>query len=82
MPEIFRFAGFVFYFYSREHESIHVHVEGNGGNVIFDIIDSDLVIREIHNLKDNDLKRIKRFAKHNIDIIIDEWNNHFGKKEE
>ncbi|MCQ2171825.1 MAG: DUF4160 domain-containing protein [Bacteroidales bacterium] len=31
MPEIFRFYGFSFFFYSREHEPIHVHVEGNGG---------------------------------------------------
>ena len=29
MPEIFRFYGFSFFFYSREHKPIHVHVEGN-----------------------------------------------------
>ena len=29
MPEIFRFYGFSFSFYSREHEPIHVYVEGN-----------------------------------------------------
>ena len=29
MPEIFRFYGYSFFFYSREHEPIHVHVEGN-----------------------------------------------------
>ena len=31
MPEIFRFYGFSFFFYSREHEPIHIHVEGNEG---------------------------------------------------
>ena len=31
MPEIFRFYGFSFFFYSREHEPLHIHVEGNGG---------------------------------------------------
>ncbi|VTY10646.1 Uncharacterised protein [Prevotella melaninogenica] len=31
MPEIFRFYGFSFFFYSREHEPIHVHVEGAEG---------------------------------------------------
>ena len=36
MPEIFRFFGFSFFFYSREHEPIHVHVEGNGGYAKFD----------------------------------------------
>ncbi len=31
MPEIFRFFGFSFFFYSREHEPIHIHVEGAEG---------------------------------------------------
>ncbi len=82
MPELFRYAGFVFFFFSREHEPIHVHVEGNGGKVIFDIVDGKLLQREIHNIKPNDLKRIRRFAQLNIEIIIEEWNNHFGNPEE
>ena len=31
MPEVFRFFGFSFFFYSKEHEPLHIHVEGNGG---------------------------------------------------
>lgn len=31
MPEIFRFFGFSFFFYSKEHEPIHIHVEGEEG---------------------------------------------------
>ena len=27
MPEIFRFYGFSFFFYSKEHELMHVHVK-------------------------------------------------------
>ncbi len=79
MPELFRYAGFVFFFFSREHEPIHVHVEGNGGKAIFDIVDGALVQREVHDIKANDLKRIRRFAMLNIEIIIEEWHNHFGK---
>lgn len=82
MPELFRYAGFIFFFFSREHEPIHIHVEGNGGKVIFDIVDGELIQRELHNIKANDLKRIKRFAQLNIEIIIDEWNNRFGNKED
>ena len=26
MPKIFEYFGFIFYFYSNEHEPIHVHV--------------------------------------------------------
>lgn len=72
----------LFFFFSREHEPIHVHVEGNGGKVIYDIVDGELIQREIYNIKPNDLKRIKRFAQLNIEIIIDEWNDRFGKKED
>lgn len=82
MPELFRYAGFIFFFFSREHEPIHIHVEGNGGKVIFDIVDGELIQRELHNIKANDLKRIKRFAQLNIEIIIEEWNNRFGNKED
>ena len=82
MPELFRYAGFIFFFFSREHEPIHIHVEGHGGKVIFDIVEGELIQRELYNIKTNDLKRIKRFAQLNIEIIIEEWNNRFGKKED
>ena len=29
MPEVFRLVGYSFFFYSREHEPLHIHVEGN-----------------------------------------------------
>lgn len=82
MPELFRYAGFIFFFFSREHEPIHVHVEGNGGKVIFDIVEGVLIQREMYNIKANDLKRIKRFAQLNIEIIIEEWEKYFGNKED
>ncbi len=82
MPELFRYAGFIFFFFSREHEPIHVHVEGNGGKVIFDIVDGELIQRELHNIKATDLKRTKRFAQLNLDIIIEEWEKHYGNKED
>lgn len=30
MPKIFEYFGFIFYFYSNEHEPIHVHVLHGG----------------------------------------------------
>ena len=46
MPEIFRFYGFSFFFYSREHEPVHVHVEGNDGYAVYDLDDGSFVLRE------------------------------------
>ncbi|MBR6515639.1 MAG: DUF4160 domain-containing protein, partial [Bacilli bacterium] len=59
MPEIFRFYGFSFFFYSKEHEPLHVHVEGKGGCAKFDLVDDEFVMVEKINIKANDLKRIK-----------------------
>ncbi len=30
MPKIYEYLGFIFFFYSNEHEPIHVHVIKNG----------------------------------------------------
>ena len=38
MPKIFEYFGFIFFFYSNEHEPIHVHVLHNGHQSIFELI--------------------------------------------
>lgn len=79
MPEIFRFFGFSFLFYSREHDPIHVHVEGNDGYAIFDLKGDQFVLREKHNIKAGDMKKIKLVIDENSDIIIKRWNEYFNK---
>ena len=78
MPEVFRFFGFSFFFYSREHEPIHVHVEGNGGMAKFDWDGNEFVLREKMNIKANDMKKIKAVIDENADLIIKHWNTHFN----
>ena len=79
MPEIFRFYGFSFFFYSREHEPIHVHIEGNDGYAVFDLAGSSFVLREKQNIKANDLNKIEAVIEENKDIIIKRWKEHFEK---
>ena len=38
MPKIFEYFGFIFLFYSNEHEPIHVHVMKDGHEAIFEIM--------------------------------------------
>lgn len=47
MPEILRIFGLRFYFYSREHEPIHVHVKSADGKAKFDIIPRELYLYTI-----------------------------------
>ena len=78
MPEIFRFYGFSFFFYSKEHEPLHVHVEGKDGCAKFDLVGEEFVMVEKINIKANDLKRIKEVIDDNKDIIINRWNEYFN----
>ena len=79
MPEIFRFFGYSFFFYSREHEPLHVHVEGNGGMARFEWDGSRFVLAERRGIKASDVKKIKSIINENSDIIIDQWNKHFNQ---
>jgi len=79
MPEIFRFFGYSFFFYSREHEPIHVHVEGNDGYAIYDWEGGRFVLRETHGIKTKDQKKIESVISENKDIIIKRWKEHFER---
>ena len=68
-----------FFFYSREHEPIHVHVEGNGGYAVYDLDGDSFVLREKQNIKANDQKKIESVIGENKDIIIKRWKEHFEK---
>ncbi len=84
MPEIFRLFGFVFFFYSREHEPIHIHVEGNGGRArfVFDDNDGAFSLSESTGIKSGDLKKITRVIEDNTDILIKTWNKYFKMDDE
>ena len=79
MPEVFRFFGFSFFFYSKEHEPLHIHVEGNGGMAKFEWNGKELILVEKEGIKANDYKKIKKVIDENADIIIKRWNEHFNK---
>ena len=38
MPKIYEYFGFIFYFYSNEHEPINVHVTHGERECIFDLV--------------------------------------------
>lgn len=80
MPEVFRFFGFSFFFYSREHEPLHIHVEGNGGFAKFDWNGTKFVLKEKQDIKAGDMKNIKSVIDENADLIVDRWNEYFFNK--
>ena len=78
MPELFRMYGFLFMFFSHEHEPMHVHVIGNNGEAKFSWDGQEFVLVKSRKVKPNDLKRIARTIADNTDIIVKRWEELFG----
>ena len=78
MPELFRLYGFLFMFFSHEHEPMHVHVIGNEGEAKFSWNGDRFVLEKSRNVKRNDLRRIKDVISNNSDIIVKRWEELFG----
>lgn len=77
MPEVFRFWGFSFFFYSREHEPIHIHIEGKDGDAVYNLDSEVFTLREIHGIKLKDRKKIETVLSENKEIIVKRWKEHF-----
>ena len=66
------------FFYSKEHEPVHVHVEGNSGMAKFVWNGSEFTLLVKEKIKANDLKKIKAVIDENTDLIIKRWEEHFN----
>ena len=89
MPKIFEYFGFIFYFYSNEHEPIHVHVLHGSRESIFDLImmDGELVeiqVRDkkgVASLPEKDKRTAEAFIRKYHKNIIDKWVKFFVLKQ-
>lgn len=85
MPKIFEYLGIVFYFYSNEHEPIHVHAEKGEyeSKAEFIIKNGEIESVRITNvrgkerLKGADLKNFKNFLERYSDEIVTKWVDYF-----
>ena len=88
MPDIYKYFGFTFYFYSNEHEPIHVHVEHDNHESVFELIveNGQLVeirVRDVKGadpLNSKDEKTAKAFVTEYSQNIIRKWINFFVMK--
>ncbi len=81
MPEILRMFGLRFFFYSREHEPIHIHVMNQDGKAKFDILPEGVVLVENKGIKSKDIKVAEMVLEENKELAIEKWNEYFGGKE-
>lgn len=64
MPKIFELDGFRFFFCSKEHDPIHIHVRYQGGEAVFELIDM-VELRDSHAIKLHDLRRAQEIDEQN-----------------
>jgi len=82
MPEILRMFGMRFYFYSREHEPIHVHVKNADGKAKFEITEDAVVLVYNRGLKNKDIRAAEMVLEENHDLAIAKWKEYFGSSVE
>ncbi len=76
MPKVLEIDGFRFFFYSNDHEPIHVHVRHGGGEAVFDV-EGEIELRESQNMKFAELSRARQLAVEHLALIVEKWHEHF-----
>ncbi|MEP7169793.1 MAG: DUF4160 domain-containing protein [Bacteroidota bacterium] len=76
MPELFRFFGIKFFFFSREHLPIHIHVENADGDAKFILDPIELI--ENHGMKNKDLRMAEGIIEENKEVIEMRWKEYFA----
>ena len=78
MPKIFEQDGYVFFFYSNEHEPIHVHVRYGSGEAVFKV-DPEVELRESEGLKVRELAKAEQLAAEYRELIVRKWYEHLRR---
>ncbi|MCB0508945.1 MAG: DUF4160 domain-containing protein [Bacteroidetes bacterium] len=73
MPTILRYNGFRFCYFSNDHLPVHYHIFYQDGEIVIEIIDKVIEIREIRRMKINDVRKAIEIAQNNIDFLIESF---------
>lgn len=77
-PTVFRASGFRFYFFSREEERFHVHVQHADGEAKF-WLEPTLELAHNYRLRANQLAAAEKLIKEHEDAIRAAWAKHFPR---
>ena len=77
MPTLFFLFGYRFYFWSNDHEPIHVHVSKGDSEAKFNVSDVELI--DNYGFKKNELRLIESLIEENKEVITARWKEYFKK---
>lgn len=86
MPKIYEYLGIIFFFYSNEHEPIHIHGKHSGKETKAEIHLLNGKIQRIvlkdkgHGLELKKRKEFEEFVNFYAEDIVDKWIDYFVKK--
>lgn len=76
MPEIFRFFGIRFFYFSNDHLPVHVHIKTNEGTAKFEV--EPLTLIENKGVKMKDIYLAESIIEENKELIIKHWHDFFN----
>ncbi len=85
MPKLYEYLGLIIFFYSNEHEPVHVHARYQGQESKIELIIKNgkvekLVVREVRGkepLSSQQLKDFRELVELLADEIVQSWVNYF-----
>lgn len=77
MPTLFEIFGLRFFFFSNEHEPIHVHAENGDGRVKIKV-SPEIELVENKGMKPKEVKKVLKIVKMYQSEICDEWTKYFN----
>ena len=75
MPTLFILFGYRFFFWSNDHEPIHVHIAKGDSEAKYNVETLELV--ENFGFRKNELRMIESIIDENQSIIIERWKEFF-----
>lgn len=80
MPKIYEYFGFIFYFYSNEHEPIHVHVKHGDHESIFELIMMNGVLEKVNIREKHGIPPLSTKDKHVAETFIRKYSKNIIEK--
>ena len=79
MPTVLILFGLRFFFYSEDHEQMHVHVQRDNSTAKFDFSGNEVFLVYNHGLSAQDIKNAKELIEEHKEEFSNKWKAYFGK---
>lgn len=78
MPTLIKIKGYRFFFYSNDHDPIHIHVEKNHKTAKILLGPIELIKSKGFNA--SELKLVRMLVNENVAFFKEKWHEYFNKK--